>query len=222
MPTLAPILLARLVAYGSSPARAPAPKTVDRLRVTTLTTTAMSSIISGAFITATAMTNFPQAVFFGFQLFFVLEAGTWWTIHSARTKRTVTPMQRRLSLALSIVTFGAALYGFPKALLWATCAFSTTQFLDALSGTGFTRPSDGLIQEFASIAIVEIAMRNGLDIFLRMIAAVLHQNESERAVVRLLVEESVMFENRFMAQWLGVVTGLQLAGRVILHLRSPI
>lgn len=167
------------------------------------------------------MTNFPQAVFFGLQLFCVLEMGTWWTIQRATAKR-ITPLQRWLSLALSIIAIGFTGYAFPKALLWALCAFSTAQILDTFSGKGSTQRSNGFLQELASLAIVEIVMRHGLDVFLRLIAAVLHQTESESSVMRLLVEESVMFENRCMAHWLGIVTGLQLASRAILHLRRPI
>lgn len=223
VPTLAPILLAQMVVYSTSSGSTTAANYTERLRVTILTTTALSSIISGAFITAAAMTNFPQAVFFGFQLFAVLELGTWWTIHYARTTTPGTSQfHNRLSLALSVATIGHAAYAFPRSFLWALCALSTTKIASILCGEGFTHASNlNILPELASIAIVEIAMRDGIDIFLRLIAAVLGQTESEGSVIRLLVEESIMFDNRFITQWLGIVTGLQLVGRVILHLPSP-
>lgn len=222
VPTLMPILLAQLVVYTTSTGRTSAEDSMERLRVIMLTTAALSSIISGAFITAAAMTNFPQAVFFGFQLFVVLELGTWWTIHCART-RAPGALQSiiRLSAALSMATIGIAAYAFPRAFIWALCALSTAKITNILVRVGFTQTANlDILRELASIAIIEITMRHGMDIFLRLIAAVLGQIESEGSVVRLLVEESIMFDNRFIAQWLGVVTGLQLVGRVILHLPS--
>lgn len=193
---------------------------MERIRVTLLTSAALSSIISGAFITAAAMTNFPQAVLFGLLLFVVLELGTWWTIHCVKVRNRPTTPFARLSLAASIIVIGLGGYSSPRSFLWALFAVVATKMRDGLSRNGSTGTSNqDLLQVLASIVIIEIAMRDGLDIFIRLAAMVLGRTESERHVARLLFQESVMFDNRFMAQWLGVVTGLQLVGRVILHLR---
>lgn len=219
-PTLAPLLVAQGVAYISSAGTEAKSCFSSRIRVAILTSAALSSIIAGAFISAAAMTNFPQAVFFGCVLFVALEVGTWWTLRRATSQSgDMTPAEHRWSLALSVTAIALTAYQFPTAFAWALASFFASCVLALLSRGTFRVSAGNMLAIIASMTIMEVAMRQGLRIFLRLIAVRLGQTEIERDVVGLVFQESVMFGNRFVAEWHGIVAALQLVARVILHLQ---
>jgi hypothetical protein len=219
-PTLAPLLVAQGAAYMSSAATEGKSVFSPRMRVVILTSAALSSIIAGAFISAAAMTNFPQAVFFGSVLFVALEVGTWWTLRRATSQNgDITPMEYRSTLALSVTAIALTAYRFPTALAWAFASVLASIVLSLLRRGTLRVPLGNMLPTIASMTILEVAMRQSLGLFLRLIAATLGQSEVERDVVLLVFQESVMFGNRFVASWHGIVAALQLVARVILHLQ---
>lgn len=218
-PTLASLILAHGVSYISSTEGHANHDASSRIRVVILTSIALSSIISGAFVSAAAMTNFPQAVFFGTLLFFALDVGTWWTLRRATSQnKDVTSLESRSSFALSVTVIAFSAYRFPRSIAWAFASFLASHLLVVLFGRTLSISKANVLPIIASMAILEVTTRQGLSVFIDFIASTLGQAESEGDVVRLLFQESVMFGNRFVAQWQGIVTALQLVASVILHL----
>ena len=215
-PSLAPSLLAHAIVRIGFSETQHNPKTAPRSRVVILTTAALASIISGAFISVAAMTNFPQAIFFGCLLFLTLEVGTWWTLHCATSQTQGTTLWGPFVLSSSTIALAA--YYFPMSLTWALGSLLTSLVLASSISKSPRIFQSTTLPILASMIFLEITTRHGLEVFLKLIAISLGQAESEPDVVRLLFQESVMFGNRFVAQWQGIVTALQLVARVILHL----
>jgi hypothetical protein len=159
-------------------------------------------------------------------LFFAVEFGTWWAISCAQeSPHTVRPRRSLASGFFAIVVLIAAGYWHPRSLGPAVGAFYVStfeKFLFQASSTSQSRGAKinkGFFEISASITLIQLIREYGLDIFNRLVALVLDTTPTSRwNLHRLLFEESVMFGNRFMPEWLGVVHGLQLIGIVMLYL----
>ena len=216
MLNLLPSLLAYAIGRSRLSEGQKVPEAAFQTRVVILTTASLATITSGAFISAVAMTNFPQAIFFGCLLFFTLEIGMWWTLHRATSQNRSTTFLGASVLSLAAIAFSA--YYSPASFTWALTSLMASQIFAVSLGKSPRMYQSTTLPILASMIILEISTRHSLTVFLHLIASVLGQVESEPTLVRMLFQESVMFGNRFVAQWQGFVTALQLVARVILHL----
>ncbi|KAJ9123212.1 hypothetical protein QFC22_001406 [Naganishia vaughanmartiniae] len=223
---LAPILLSRLVTIFTKNSDTSSESTRQSLHATILTTGAITRIISGALVTVLAMTNFTQAVLLGLLLFFAIEFGTWWAISCAQAGLHHDPSHRPLISGIFATIFlGVAGCWQPRSLGIALGAFYISTFEKFLFEGSSTsqakrvKINKGFFEIYASVTLIQLVREYGFDLFNYLVAFVLSTKPDPRWDLQaLLFQESAMFENRFMAQWLGIVQGLQLVGIVLLYL----
>lgn len=217
---LAPLVLSRLVTAFAKTRDTSVESVCQTLRSTVLTTGAITRIISGALITALAMINFTQAVFFGLMLFFAIEFGTWWAITCAQASSNSGQSRRSSTSKLFAITVVvAAGYWRPRALIPAIVALLLTTTAKLGSTGSSTLTSRSSFEIYASVTLIQLIREYGFDFFSHLVAFVLDTTpESRWDLQRLLFQESALFGNRFMAEWLCVVQGLQLVGIVILYI----